>query len=187
MRRTFNEFNFALTVGCALLFSFTCLHSAKARDPQAAVVPTQTSEQATSRWDEVELWAQRKRPRTRAQRRRAARARKARAAEQKQSDKDEASQEPSDQDTNEADGSATGALLNSESTTEATGRSMGEGQSLQRSNEMQFDDRLIRGEKAGSGAVILFDRRARRLPRLTRDRKNFFEQTVRTVFGRDER
>lgn len=52
---------------------------------------------------------------------------------------------------------------------------------LRRSNVMEFDARLVRGETAGSGAVVLFDRGQRPLPPLTRRRKRFLDPTLALV------
>ena len=56
---------------------------------------------------------------------------------------------------------------------------------LRRSNKMEFDARLIRGQTAGSGAVVLFDRGQRELPALTKMRTRFLDATVREVFDKD--
>ncbi|MEM6959069.1 MAG: hypothetical protein AAF645_25535, partial [Myxococcota bacterium] len=55
--------------------------------------------------------------------------------------------------------------------------------SLQRSNRMEFDARLVRGETAGAGAVVLFSRGSRPLPPLTGERRGFSRRTVRDVIG----
>ncbi|MEM7447629.1 MAG: hypothetical protein AAF355_05245 [Myxococcota bacterium] len=57
------------------------------------------------------------------------------------------------------------------------------GGSLRRSNRMEFDDRLVRGETAGAGAVVLFNRGRRPLPPLTAERTDFSQDTVRTILG----
>ena len=54
--------------------------------------------------------------------------------------------------------------------------------SVRRSNKMEFDARLIRGETAGSGAVILFDRGHRELPSLTKSRTRFLNQTLEEIY-----
>ncbi|MEM9068913.1 MAG: hypothetical protein AAGE52_10420 [Myxococcota bacterium] len=54
---------------------------------------------------------------------------------------------------------------------------------LQRSNRMEFDARLVRGQTAGAGAVVLFNRGKRPLPPLTGERRGFSRQTVRDVLG----
>ena len=58
------------------------------------------------------------------------------------------------------------------------------GGSLRRSGRMEFDSRLVRGETAGTGAVVLFNRGQRRLPELTDRRRSFLAPTVREVYGR---
>lgn len=60
-----------------------------------------------------------------------------------------------------------------------------QGGSLRRSNKMEFDARLVRGETAGTGAVVLFDRGQRELPPLTAERTGFLQATVAEVY--DER
>lgn len=57
------------------------------------------------------------------------------------------------------------------------------GSSLQRSNRMEFDARLIRGESAGSGAVFLFDRGQRPLPSMIERRRSFLHGTVDSTLG----
>jgi len=57
-----------------------------------------------------------------------------------------------------------------------------QGGSVRRSNKMEFDARLIRGETAGSGAVILFDRGHRELPSLTKSRTRFLYQTLEEIY-----
>lgn len=58
------------------------------------------------------------------------------------------------------------------------------GGGMRHSRHMEFDARLVRGETAGSGAVVLFDRGDRRLPRLTRLRDRFLRATVEPVLGK---
>jgi hypothetical protein len=50
-------------------------------------------------------------------------------------------------------------------------------------HRMEFDARLVYGETAGSGAVILFDRGLRELPPLTEQRKRFLSATIEPVYG----
>jgi len=57
------------------------------------------------------------------------------------------------------------------------------GSSLRRSNRMEFDPRLIRGETAGTGAVILFDRGRRVLPPLAKRRRVFLRPTLDEAVG----
>lgn len=54
---------------------------------------------------------------------------------------------------------------------------------LRRSNRMDFDARLVRGETAGTGAVVLFSRGNRRLPNLLERRRGFLRPTVEEVMG----
>lgn len=58
-----------------------------------------------------------------------------------------------------------------------------QGGSLRRSNKMEFDARLVRGETAGTGAVVLFDRGQRELPPLTAKRTGFLRATVEEIYG----
>lgn len=58
-----------------------------------------------------------------------------------------------------------------------------EGQ-LQRSDQMEFDARLIRGERA-SGAVFLFQRTPRKLPSMVERRRSYLEGSVRSTLGDD--
>ncbi len=55
---------------------------------------------------------------------------------------------------------------------------------LRRSNRMEFDARVVRGETAGSGAVILFERGPRHLATLTQRRKVFLDATIEPVLGK---
>ena len=55
---------------------------------------------------------------------------------------------------------------------------------MRHSRHMEFDARLVRGETAGSGAVVLFDRGERQLPRLTRLRESFLRATIEPVLGK---
>lgn len=59
------------------------------------------------------------------------------------------------------------------------------GGSLQRSNRMEFDARVVRGEAAGSGAVFLFERAPRPLPSMVARRTTWLDDTVRDVLGAD--
>ena len=58
------------------------------------------------------------------------------------------------------------------------------GAPLRRSNRMEFDARVVKGERPGSGAVYLFNRAPRRLPPLVRLRQSVLEKIVRPVLGR---
>ena len=55
--------------------------------------------------------------------------------------------------------------------------------SLQRGGRMEFDTRLVRGERAGSGAVFLFQRPPRALPSMIDRRSSYLDGTVHQVFG----
>lgn len=55
--------------------------------------------------------------------------------------------------------------------------------SLRRSNNLEFDARLVRGQRAGAGAVVLFNRGSRPLPPLTGERRGFTRATVVDVLG----
>ena len=56
---------------------------------------------------------------------------------------------------------------------------------LQRGGRMEFDTRLVRGERAGSGAVFLFQRPPRALPSMIERRTSYLDGTVHQVFGDD--
>lgn len=56
---------------------------------------------------------------------------------------------------------------------------------LQRGNRMEFDARLIRGERA-SGAVFLFQRATRPLPSMVRRRTSYLDDTVTKTLGNEE-
>ncbi len=55
--------------------------------------------------------------------------------------------------------------------------------SLQRSNRMEFDARLIRGETAGSGAVFIFQRAPRKLPSMVPRRTSYLRDSVDETLG----
>lgn len=57
---------------------------------------------------------------------------------------------------------------------------------VQRSNEMEFDARVIRGQRA-EGAVYLFQRSPRPLPPLLKYRRNYLKAIVTPVFSPDTR
>lgn len=65
---------------------------------------------------------------------------------------------------------------------QASGGPSDDGGSLQRSDRMEFDARLIRGQRA-SGAVFLFQRAPRELPSMVERRRTFLEASVRSVLG----
>jgi len=56
---------------------------------------------------------------------------------------------------------------------------------LQRSNRMEFDGRLIKGQTAGAGAVFLFERAPRPLPSMVARRTSYLDDTVASVLGSD--
>ena len=56
---------------------------------------------------------------------------------------------------------------------------------LQRGGRMEFDARLVRGERAGSGAVFLFQRPPRPLPSMIERRTTYLDGTVYSVLGED--
>lgn len=58
------------------------------------------------------------------------------------------------------------------------------GSKLQRSDRMEFDARLIRGERA-SGAVFLFQRTPRQLPSMVERRRTYLRESVRTLLGEE--
>lgn len=55
--------------------------------------------------------------------------------------------------------------------------------SLQRSGRMEFDERLVKGQAAKSGAVYLFKRVPRRLPGLVPMRRSYRKRIVAPVLG----
>ena len=85
-----------------------------------------------------------------------------------------------DSDTDEAEGEQEGEG-------EDAGRGEEEeeqtGASLQRGNRMEFDARLVRGERAGSGAVFLFQRVPRPLPSMVDKRSSFLGNSVDEILG----
>lgn len=58
-----------------------------------------------------------------------------------------------------------------------------QGSTLQRGGRMEFDSRLVRGERAGSGAVFLFQRPPRALPSMLERRTSYLDGTVHQVLG----
>jgi len=58
---------------------------------------------------------------------------------------------------------------------------------LQRSNRMELDARLVRGETARSGAVYLFQRAPRRLPPLVNLEQSYLDEIVLPVMGASAR
>jgi hypothetical protein len=57
--------------------------------------------------------------------------------------------------------------------------------SMVRSDRLDFDERLIQGQTARSGAVYLFSRPPRDLPELVKLRKSYRPEITRTVVGRE--
>ena len=55
--------------------------------------------------------------------------------------------------------------------------------SMRRSSRMEFDERLVKGQTAKSGAVYLFKRVPRKLPGLVPMRRSYRERIVRPVLG----
>jgi hypothetical protein len=62
----------------------------------------------------------------------------------------------------------------------------GEAGSVRRSNRMEFDERLVKGQAAKSGAVYLFKRVPRRLPGLVPMRRSYRKRIVEPVLGERE-
>ena len=54
---------------------------------------------------------------------------------------------------------------------------------LRRSNRLEFDERLIKGQTASSGAVYLFTRTPRALPALVPLRRSYRKRIVEPVLG----
>lgn len=67
-------------------------------------------------------------------------------------------------------------------TEEAAATQASSASTLQRGNRMEFDARLIRGERA-SGAVFLFQRATRPLPSMVKRRTSYLDDTVATTLG----
>ncbi len=62
----------------------------------------------------------------------------------------------------------------------------GDSGSLRRSNRMEFDERLVKGQAASSGAVYLFKRVPRQLPGLVPLRVSYRSAIVEPVLGERE-
>lgn len=58
--------------------------------------------------------------------------------------------------------------------------------SVMRSNRMEFDERLVKGQSASSGAVYLFKRVPRHLPGLVPMRRSYRARIVEPVLGERE-
>jgi hypothetical protein len=56
---------------------------------------------------------------------------------------------------------------------------------VRRSNRMEFDPRLIKGQSAGSGAVFLYQRTPRPLPSMVERRSTFLRATVQSELGEE--
>lgn len=82
--------------------------------------------------------------------------------------------------------SAAGSSLEPAPSLGAEGVPMTAGTGLRQSNRMEFDARVVRGETAGSGAVILFERGPRHLAPLTKKRTRFLDDTIEGVLGKEE-
>ena len=67
---------------------------------------------------------------------------------------------------------------------ELSGGGGSESGSLRRSNRMEFDERLVKGQVARSGAVYLFKRVPRNLPGLVAMRRSYRERIVLPVLGK---
>ncbi|MBN2529306.1 MAG: hypothetical protein JXR76_23160 [Deltaproteobacteria bacterium] len=68
----------------------------------------------------------------------------------------------------------------------ADGGEDGESLGFQRSGRMEFDERLVKGQAAKSGAVYLFKRTPRRLPGLVPYRRSYRMRIVEPVLGKRE-
>jgi hypothetical protein len=91
-------------------------------------------------------------------------------------DKQSAETEDGEGETEEKDGDADGA--GEEEASESLG--------FQRSGRMEFDERLVKGQAAKSGAVYLFQRTPRRLPGLVPYRRSYRTRIVEPVLGKRE-
>ena len=69
---------------------------------------------------------------------------------------------------------------------EAAEAEEGESLGFQRSGRMEFDERLVKGQAAKSGAVYLFKRTPRRLPGLVPFRRSYRTRIVEPVLGKRE-
>ncbi len=63
------------------------------------------------------------------------------------------------------------------------GGAQGQGLGVRRSNRMEFDARLVQGERPKAGAVYLFERSPRRLPALVKLRQSYVREIVVPVLG----
>ena len=88
------------------------------------------------------------------------------------------------QDSDGSEGNATEESAGQESAG-ATGSGQSQsGGTLQRGDQMEFDARLIRGERA-SGAVFLFQRTPRELPSMVERQRSYLDESVETTLGAD--
>lgn len=83
-----------------------------------------------------------------------------------------------------AEGEEDAAAEEAEGAAEAETSTASSASTLQRGNRMEFDARLIRGERA-SGAVFLFQRATRPLPSMVKRRTSYLDDTVATTLGED--
>ncbi len=60
------------------------------------------------------------------------------------------------------------------------------GGGLRRSNRMEFDARLVKGQTATSGAVYLFQRAPRKLPPLLKMHQSYLDRIVEPIFGKTD-
>lgn len=77
------------------------------------------------------------------------------------------------------DGDTDGSIEENKETTRLEG-------SFQRSGRMEFDERIVKGQAAKSGAVYLFKRTPRRLPGLVPFRRSYRTRIVQPVLGKRE-
>lgn len=105
--------------------------------------------------------------------------RKNRSKESKQDSESEAAEDSGDTD------GETPEQIGSEQNAESTAGSdvQAEQGALRRSGRMEFDERLVKGQAAKSGAVYLFKRVPRRLPDLVPLRTSYRKRIVEPVLG----
>ncbi len=117
----------------------------------------------------------------------------ARAKSKKKANKKPDAETQLDEDPYEAEGKAKSdeetvepdSQENIEETERISKSGSGEG-SLRRSGRMEFDERLVKGQAAKSGAVYLFKRTPRRLPGLVPMRRSYRRRIVEPVLGERE-
>lgn len=88
------------------------------------------------------------------------------------------------QDSDGSQGEASEESASQTSAETSSSGGSGSGGTLQRSDQMEFDARLIRGERA-SGAVFLFQRTPRELPSMVERRRSYLDESVETTLGPD--